>query len=172
MPSARGDREAGDRPCTTMVTLRKTKSLSIILSHLLGTSCHATTLSFNINTLHFSSSYACNHTMTLGGVIWPLPSLLENILSFFFPFTSSIQSCCSASSGVILLLGSHSKQRHKKFKNCPSVVLTAAGRSLVPGRRLRPLEFVIQRGFPLESAYVIELNYLTCVLLITSYITT
>ena len=102
MPSARGDREAGDRPCTTMVTLRKTKSLSIILSHLLGTSCHATTLSFNINTLHFSSSYACNHTMTLGGVIWPLPSLLENILSFFFPFTSSIQSCCSASSGVIL----------------------------------------------------------------------
>ena len=66
--------------------------------------------------------------------------------------TSSIHSCRRASSGVIRSLGSHSRQRRRKSKKRVSLVLTATARSRVPGRCFRPLEFVIQRGLPLESS--------------------
>lgn len=65
--------------------------------------------------------------------------------------TSKIHSCCKASSGLSLLVGSQLRHCLRKSRNRTSLVFTAADNSLVPGRRLRPLEFVIQRGLPLES---------------------
>ncbi len=67
--------------------------------------------------------------------------------------TSSIHSCCSAASGVILSTGSQSRQRIRKSRKCSSFVLIAEDISLVPGRLLRPLELVRCFGFPLESAH-------------------
>lgn len=66
--------------------------------------------------------------------------------------TSRIHSCCNASSGVILCTGSQSRHLHKKSRNCKSLVLRALERSFVPGRLFLPLELVIHRGLPLESA--------------------
>ena len=68
--------------------------------------------------------------------------------------TSRIQSCCSACSGVILSEGLHSRHLRMKSKNSMSLVLRADAKSRVSGRRFRPLELVMQRGFPLESVRI------------------
>ena len=66
--------------------------------------------------------------------------------------TATIHSCCRASSGVILVAGSHSRHRRMKSRNETSVVLMAKERSFEPGLLFLPLELVIQRGLPRESA--------------------
>lgn len=66
-------------------------------------------------------------------------------------YTSTIQSCCKAISGVSLFAGSQARHLVRKSKKSSSVVLRAEESSFVSGRRLRPLELVMQRGLPLES---------------------
>ena len=49
-----------------------------------------------------------------------------------------------------------------KSKNSASFVLRAIANSFVPGRCLLPLEFTIQRGFPLESV-IMRISVTVCV---------
>ena len=49
----------------------------------------------------------------------------------------------------------YSRQRETKLTKMGSQFLRIDVRSLEPGRRLRPLLFVMQRGFPFESAQTV-----------------
>lgn len=65
--------------------------------------------------------------------------------------TPVTNSCNTASSGVILLSGSHLRHRATKSTNASSSHLSACASVLELGLRLRPLLLTVMRGLPMES---------------------
>jgi len=60
-------------------------------------------------------------------------------------------SCRIASSGFIRLSGSHLRQRVRKSRKASSSHFSACCKDFEDGRRRRPLEETVKRGFPSES---------------------
>ena len=66
----------------------------------------------------------------------------------FFP---EMNSCLTASSGFIRRSGSHRKHRARKSRKGSSSVFMTCERVFEDGRRRRPLDETVRRGFPRES---------------------
>ena len=77
---------------------------------------------------------------------------------------SWIHSCCRASLGFILKLGSHARHLHIKSKKFWSSLLTAYYKVFVPGSLRIPLEFVTIFGYicPSKNNLILELFSRKC----------
>jgi hypothetical protein len=72
-------------------------------------------------------------------------------LGFFVRRPAAINGCRIAACGFIRRSGSQIKHLDMKSTNSSSLQRKTCARVLVPGRLLRPLEFITTRGAPLES---------------------
>lgn len=89
------------------------------------------------------------------GEMWRLSKFSWRSLTFDKLYEDDELGCShswwAASSGVIRLVGSHSRQRDTKWMNCVSEQRNACTKDLLAGLRFLPFELVMQRGFPRES---------------------